>query len=177
MEDTYLGKATERLFLPLMKLMLPELVDWDLPQEGGFHNCVLVAIDKRYPQQARKVMHSLWGTGQMQFAKCIIVLDAAVDVHDYGRVAWRVLNNVDWKRDVIILDGPLDVLDHSAPQPLWGGKIGIDATAKGPEEGHDREWPPDIEMTDAVKARIDELWPSLGLDSPGGSDTRGAASP
>ena len=99
MEDAYLGKATERLFLPLMKLTLPELVDWDLPKEGGFHNCVIVAIDKRYPLQARKVMHALWGMGQMQFAKCIVVVDRDVDVHDYAQVAWRVFNNVDWKRD------------------------------------------------------------------------------
>ncbi len=141
MEDAYLGKATERLFLPLMKFTLPELVDWDLPMEGGFHNCVIVAIDKRYPLQARKVMHSLWGTGQMQFAKCIVVVDKDVDVHDYAQVAWRVFNNVDWKRDVLTVEGPLDVLDHSSPNPLWGGKIGIDATRKWPEEGHTREWP------------------------------------
>jgi 4-hydroxy-3-polyprenylbenzoate decarboxylase len=177
MEDAYLGKATERLFLPLMKLTLPELVDWDLPKEGGFHNCVLVAIEKRYPQQARKVMHSLWGTGQMQFSKCIIVVDAAVDVHDYAQVAWRVLNNVDWKRDVMLSEGPVDVLDHSAPQPLWGGKIGIDATTKSTEEGHARDWPPDVEMTDQVKRRIDELWPSLGLETPGWSSLPDAALP
>ena len=166
MEDAYLGKATERLFLPLMKLTLPELVDWNLPMEGGFHNCVIVAIDKRYPLQARKVMHSLWGAGQMQFAKCIVVLDRDVDVHDYGQVAWRVFNNVDWKRDVLSIEGPLDVLDHSSPNPLWGGKIGIDATKKLPEEGHAREWPGDVEMSAEVKARIDALWANLG---PGGS--------
>jgi 4-hydroxy-3-polyprenylbenzoate decarboxylase len=164
MEDAYLGKATERLFLPLMKLTLPELVDWDLPKEGGFHNCVIAAIDKRYPLQARKVMHSLWGTGQLQFSKCIVVVDADVDVHDYAQVAWRVFNNVDWKRDVVSVDGPLDVLDHSAPQALWGGKIGIDATRKGPEEGHTREWPPDVEMSPEVKARIDALWPTMVVE-------------
>jgi 4-hydroxy-3-polyprenylbenzoate decarboxylase len=166
MEDAYLGKATERLFLPLMKLTLPELVDWDLPKEGGFHNCVIVSIDKRYPMQARKVMHALWGMGQMQFAKCIVVLDRDVDVHDYAQVAWRVLNNVDWKRDVVATEGPLDVLDHSSPNALWGGKIGIDATKKGPEEGHTREWPADVHMGAEVKARIDALWPTLGLDGP-----------
>ena len=164
MEDAYLGKATERLFLPLMQLTLPELVDWDLPKEGGFHNCVIVSIDKRYPLQARKVMHALWGMGQMQFAKCIVVLDRDVDVHDYAQVAWRVFNNVDWKRDILQVDGPLDVLDHSAPQPLWGGKLGIDATKKGPDEGHTREWPPDVEMSAEVKARVDALWPALGLE-------------
>jgi len=163
MEDTYLGKATERVFLPLMRLTLPELVDWDLPKEGGFHNCVLVSVKKRYPLHARKVMHALWGMGQMQFCKCIVVVDAEVDVHDYGQVAWRVLSNVDWRRDVVVSEGPLDVLDHSAPQPLWGAKVGIDATKKGPAEGHQREWPPDVEMSPDVKALIDGLWPALGL--------------
>jgi 4-hydroxy-3-polyprenylbenzoate decarboxylase len=166
MEDAYLGKATERLFLPLLRLTLPELVDMDLPKEGGFHNCALVSVNKRYPLHARKVMHALWGAGQMQFCKCIVVVDGDVDVHDYARVAWRVFNNVDWKRDIVVAEGPLDVLDHSAPQPLWGAKIGIDATRKGPSEGHPREWPPDVEMSADVKARIDELWPSLGLGEP-----------
>lgn len=163
MEDAYLGKATERLFLPLLQLTLPEVVDLDLPKEGGFHNCAIVSIDKRYPLHSRKVMHAIWGMGQMQFSKCIVVVDAAVDVHDYAQVAWRVFNNVDWKRDVVVTDGPLDVLDHSAPQPLWGAKIGIDATRKGPAEGHCREWPPDVEMSAEVKARVDQLWPTLGL--------------
>jgi 4-hydroxy-3-polyprenylbenzoate decarboxylase len=166
MEDTYLGKATERVFLPLMRFTLPELVDFDLPKEGGFHNCALVSMDKRYPLHARKVMHSLWGAGQMQFCKCIVVVDADVNVHDYAQVAWRVFNNVDWRRDVVVTEGPLDVLDHSAPQPLWGAKIGIDATKKGPNEGHSREWPSDVEMSPEIKARIDELWPSLGLGGP-----------
>jgi len=168
MEDAYLGKATERLFLPLLRLTLPELVDMDLPKEGGFHNCALVSLDKRYPMHSRKVMHALWGAGQMQFCKCIVVLDADVDVHDYAQVAWRVFNNVDWRRDVMIVEGPLDVLDHSAPQALWGAKIGIDATRKGPLDGHSREWPSDVEMSPDVKARVDALWPSLGLgDLPG----------
>jgi len=168
MEDTFLGKATERLFLPLLRLTLPELVDMDLPKEGGFHNCALVSVNKRYPLHSRKVMHHLWGAGQMQFCKCIVVVDADVDVHDYAQVAWRVFNNVDWKRDVLVAEGPLDVLDHSSPQPLWGAKIGIDATSKGSDEGHPREWPPDVEMSPEVKARVDELWPSLGLDLAGG---------
>lgn len=172
MEDAQLGKATERIFLPLIRLTLPELVDMDLPQEGGFHNCAIVSLDKSYPLQARKVMHALWGAGQMQFCKCIVVVDADVDVHDYAQVAWRVFSNVDWKRDVLVGEGPLDVLDHSAPQPLWGGKIGIDATTKGPAEGHHRSWPPDVEMSAEVRARVDELWPSLGL---GPGDRPGAA--
>jgi 4-hydroxy-3-polyprenylbenzoate decarboxylase len=177
MEDAYLGKATERLFLPLLQLTLPEVQDMDLPKEGGFHNCVIVSIDKRYPLHARKMMHALWGTGQMQFAKSIVVVDAGVDVHDYARVAWRVLSNVDWKRDITVVDGPLDVLDHSSPHPLWGGKIGIDATRKWPEEGHAREWPADVEMSAEVKARVDALWPTLGLGDlrRGGSGPAGVA--
>ena len=179
MEDTYLGKATERLFLPLLRITLPELIDMDLPKEGGFHNCVLVSIDKRYPLHARKVIHALWGTGQMQFAKCIVVVDSGVDVHDYAQVAWRVFNNVDWQRDVTVVEGPLDVLDHSSPHPLRGGKIGIDATTKWPEEGHGREWPSDVEMSPEVKARVDELWPSLGLGDlrPPGRGAAGPAAP
>lgn len=167
MEDAFLGKATERLFLPLLRATLPELVDFDLPKEGGFHNCALVSVRKRYPMHARKVMHSLWGTGQMQFCKCIVVLDEDVDVHDYAQVAWRVFNNVDWKRDVMVVDGPLDALDHSSPSPHWGGKIGIDATKKGPDEGHPREWPPDVEMSEEVKARVSQMWPQLGLTGMG----------
>ncbi|MCX8031809.1 MAG: menaquinone biosynthesis decarboxylase [Thermoleophilia bacterium] len=164
MEDAYLGKATERIFLPLIQLTLPEVVDIDLPMQGGFHNCALVAIEKRYPLHARKVMHALWGMGQLQFSKCIVVVDAEVNVHDYAEVAWRVFNNVDWKRDVLAVEGPVDVLDHSSPQPLWGGKMGIDATRKWAEEGHPREWPADVVMSQDVKARVDELWPLLGLN-------------
>jgi 4-hydroxy-3-polyprenylbenzoate decarboxylase len=175
MEDTYLGKATERLFLPLLRITLPELVDMDLPKEGGFHNCALVSVDKRYPMHGRKVMNALWGTGQMQFCKCIVVLDGDVDVHDYAQVAWRVFNNVDWRRDVVVGEGPLDVLDHSSPQPLWGAKIGIDATTKGPGEGHQRAWPPDVEMSAEVKARVDELWPHLGLAGLSGGRVAGEA--
>jgi 4-hydroxy-3-polyprenylbenzoate decarboxylase len=162
-EDAYLGKATETLFLPLMQMTLPELVDMDLPKEGGFHNCALVSVRKRYPMHARKVMHALWGAGQMQFCKCIVVVDEGVDVHDYAQVAWRVFNNVDWKRDIVVAEGPLDALDHSSPNPHWGAKIGIDATRKGPDEGHPREWPPDVEMSQEVKARVTEMWPRLGL--------------
>ncbi len=166
MEDAYLGKATERLFLPLLKLTLPEVVDMDLPKEGGFHNCAIISVDKRYPMHARKIMHAVWGQGQMQFTKAVVVVDGDVDVHDYAKVAWRVFNNVDWQRDVTIVEGPLDVLDHSSPHPVRGGKIGIDATRKWPSEGHDREWPADVEMSADVKTRVDALWPVLGLGKP-----------
>jgi 4-hydroxy-3-polyprenylbenzoate decarboxylase len=170
MEDAYLGKATERLFLPLLRMTLPELVDMDLPKEGGFHNCTLVSLRKRYPMHARKVMHALWGAGQMQFCKCIVVLDEDVNVHDHAQVAWRLLNNVDWKRDIVVTEGPLDALDHSSPNPHWGGKIGIDATRKGADEGHNREWPLDVEMSPEVKAKVTEMWPRLGLgEGPGGT--------
>jgi 4-hydroxy-3-polyprenylbenzoate decarboxylase len=177
MEDAYLGKATERLFLPLLRITQPDVVDMDLPKEGGFHNCAILSVDKRYPFQARKIMHSVWGTGQMQFTKCVVVVDKDVDVHDYAQVAWRVFNNVDWQRDVTVVEGPLDVLDHSSPFPLRGGKIGIDATTKWPSEGHSREWPADVEMSPEVKARVDELWPSLGLGGAGGRPVPGAAPP
>ncbi|GAB4261262.1 MAG: menaquinone biosynthesis decarboxylase [Thermoleophilia bacterium] len=163
MEDAYLGKATERLFLPLLQLTLPEVVDMDLPAEGVFHNCALLSIRKRYPMHARKIMHAVWGTGQMQFTKTVIVVDEDVDVHDYGQVAWRVFNNVDPRRDIVITEGPLDALDHASPTPFWGAKMGVDGTSKWPEEGHPREWPPVMEMAPEVKQRVDRLWPELGL--------------
>jgi len=174
MEDTYLGKATERLFLPLLQLTMPEVVDMDLPDEGGFHNCAILSIRKSYPLHARKVMHAVWGMGQMQFTKNVIVVDEDVNVHDYAEVAWRVLNNVDPRRDTIITEGPLDALDHSSPNPHWGAKMGIDGTRKWPEEGHPREWPPDIVMDPEVKRRVDQLWTELGLDKWGLGDLGGA---
>lgn len=146
MEDGYLGKATERLFLPLLQKALPEIVDMDMPVAGIFHNLVIVSIDKQYPQQARKVMFALWGLGQMMLNKILVVVDQDTDVHDYNQVLWRVGNCMDAKRDVLIADGPLDVLDHASPQWGWGGKIGIDATRKWKEEGFAREWPEELVM-------------------------------
>jgi 4-hydroxy-3-polyprenylbenzoate decarboxylase len=163
MEDCFIAKATERLFLPLLRLTLPEVVDMDLPMEGVFHNCAILSMKKAYPMHARKLMHAVWGTGQMQFTKCVIVVDADVDVHDYGQVAWRVFNNVDPKRDTVLAEGPLDALDHSSPTANWGAKIGIDATRKLSTEGHPREWPPDIVMSPEVTARVDAMWSDLGL--------------
>ena len=163
MEDCFIAKATERLFLPLLRLTLPEVVDMDLPMEGVFHNCAILSMKKAYPMHARKVMHAVWGTGQMQFTKFVVVVDHDVDVHDYGQVAWRVFNNVDPKRDMVLAEGPLDVLDHSSPTPDWGAKVGIDATRKLPSEGHPREWPPDIAMSAEVSARVDAMWADLGL--------------
>ena len=169
MEDCYLAKATERIFLPLMQQMLPEIVDINMPLEGVFHDCCVVAIDKRYPMQARKVMHALWGMGQMMNVKMIIVVDKHVNVQDMKEVWWRVFNNIDAKHDLEIVEGPLDVLDHSSPMAKWGAKLGIDATKTWPEEGHTRPWPDEITMTDEVRARVDALWARLGLEGEGGA--------
>jgi 4-hydroxy-3-polyprenylbenzoate decarboxylase len=163
MEDDYLGKATERIFLPLLRRQNPEIVDLNLPIEGVFHNLVLISIDKRYPGHARKIMHTIWGAGQMQFSKCIVVVDKEVDVQDPRQVVFRLSNNVDWRRDVTIVEGPLDALDHSSPLPKFGGKIGIDATRKLPEEGHPREWPDDLVMDPAVVDRVRQRWAEYGL--------------
>jgi 4-hydroxy-3-polyprenylbenzoate decarboxylase len=166
MEDCYMGKATERIFLPLIRKTLPEVVDINLPLEGVFHNIALVSIDKRYPGHPRKVMYALWGLGQMSFTKMIVVVDKWVDVQDVSEVVWRIGNNVDPKRDTVILEGPLDVLEHASPIPAYGGKMGIDATKKLPSEGFQREWPPDIVMSPEIKALVDRRWKEYGLDGP-----------
>jgi 4-hydroxy-3-polyprenylbenzoate decarboxylase len=164
MEDCFMGKATERIFLPLIKLQLPEIVDFNLPIEGVFHNLAFVSIKKSYPGQARKVASAIWGMGQMMFTKIIIVVDDDVDVQNTSEVLWRLGNNVSPRRDVMIVDGPLDVLDHASPTPNYGSKIMIDATKKLPDEGHTREWPDAIEMSDDIKKRVDSIWSKLGLD-------------
>lgn len=163
MEDCFIGKATERLFLPLIKKQLPEVVDMNLPLEGVFHNLCFVSIDKRYPGQARKVMYALWGMGQMMFTKIIVVVDKNINVQNVSEVLWRIGNNVDPRRDIAILEGPLDALDHASPLAFYGGKMGIDATKKGPEDGHHREWPTTLRMDEGVKAKVDALWGQLGL--------------
>jgi 4-hydroxy-3-polyprenylbenzoate decarboxylase len=163
MEDAYIGKATERLFLPLLRLVQPEIVDMDLPIEGVFHDCAIVSIKKEYPGQARKVMSAIWGMGQMMFTKFVVVVDEHVDVHDYSEVAWRVFNNVDPARDCVVVAGPLDVLDHSSPLARYGAKMGIDATKTWPDEGHQREWPEELAMDPAVKARVTARWAEFGL--------------
>ena len=164
MEDCYLAKATERIFLPLLQQMLPEIVDINMPLEGVFHDCVIVSIRKQFPMQARKVMHAMWGMGQMMNVKMIIVVDEHVNVQDEQEVWWRVFNNIDARQDIVMVDGPLDVLDHSSPQPQWGTKVGIDATKSWPQEGHTREWPDEIVMSDEVKKMVDEKWQGLGLE-------------
>jgi len=163
MEDCYLAKATERIFLPLLQQVQPEIVDINMPFAGVFHNCVIVSIKKRYPYQARKVMHGLWGMGQMMNVKMIVVVDEYVDVQNLSEVAWRALANVDADRDLEIVHGPLDVLDHSSPMPKFGAKIGIDATRSWKEEGFNRDWPEEIKMSAEVVARVDEIWSDLGL--------------
>jgi 4-hydroxy-3-polyprenylbenzoate decarboxylase len=163
-EDCYMALATERIFLPLIKFQLPEIVDLHLPMEGVFHNCVLVSIRKRYPGHARKVMNALWGMGQMMFAKFIIVVDEDVNVQNISEVLWKVFNNVDPRRDILIVDGPLEVLDHSAPLPLYGSKMGIDATKKLLSEGHTREWPKDIVMSQDIIELVNNRWKDYGID-------------
>jgi 4-hydroxy-3-polyprenylbenzoate decarboxylase len=163
MEDAYLGKATERFFLHLLRVVLPEIVDINMPVEGGFHNMVIVSIRKRYPGQARKVMAGIWGMMLMMLSKFIIVVDEHVDVQNLHEVLFRVGNNVDPKRDTLIVDGPVDALDHSSPYEKYGWKMGLDATAKLPEEGHPRPWPPDIEMTPEMKALVTERWNEYGI--------------
>jgi len=161
MEDYWMGKATERLFLPLMRLFAGEIVDWCMPAEGVFHNLVLVSIHKRYPGQARKVMHALWGMGLMALTKAIIIFDAEVDVQNVSQAMFNALGSVDWSRDVLIHDGPVDALDHASYNFAFGGKIGIDATRKRPEEGYQRAWPEPLAMDPAVKQKIDAIWKQL----------------
>ena len=163
MEDYYMGKVTERVFLPIIKTVLPEVVDVCMPAEGIFHNLVIVSVKKEYPGQARKVMYGLWGMGLMSLAKTIVVVDHFVNVQDLSEVAWRVTNNLDPSQDILFASGPLDDLDHSSPTPKFGSKMGIDATAKGPMEGRQREWPPDIVMSPEIVALVDKKWDQYGL--------------
>lgn len=163
MEDYWLGHATERIFLPLLKLTVPEVVDYHMPAAGIFHNLVFVSIDKQYPGQAYKVMHALWGQGLMSLAKVLVIVDKDVNVHDPDEVWWVALNNIDPQRDTEFVRGPVDVLDHASQHFSFGTKMGIDGTRKWPEEGFTREWPDRIEMDAATRRRVDEMWGELGL--------------
>ncbi len=163
MEDCYMGKATERMFLPLVKMQLAEIVDMNLPLEGVFHNCALISIRKSYPMHARKVMNAIWGLGQMMFTKFIFIFDEDVNVQNTSEAAWKAFNNVDPSRDILISEGPLDVLDHSSPRPIYGAKMGIDATKKWPEEGYQREWPDEIQMSDDIRKLVDKRWKEYGF--------------
>jgi 4-hydroxy-3-polyprenylbenzoate decarboxylase len=164
MEDGWMGKAVERIFLPLMKLNLPEIVDVNLPVEGIFHNLMIVSIRKSYPGQARKVMHGIWSLGQAMFTKCIVVVDEDVNVHDIGEVTLKALNNIDPERDIQFTLGPIDSLDHASRLPNYGSKMGIDATRKWSTEGFSRPWPDEITMSLNIKAMIDKKWKSLGIE-------------
>jgi len=163
MEDCYLGKATERIFLPLIKVQCPEIIDMNFPLEGVFHNCVIVSIKKSYPKHAQKIMNALWGLGQMMYTKMIIVVDENVNPHDLSTVAWKVFNNIDAKRDLVISEGPLDALDHASNTAYFGHRLGIDATKKWTSEGHARPWPDDIEMSKEIKDLVDKRWKEYGI--------------
>src|SRR5438874_4047212 len=161
-EDAWLGKATERIFLPAIRMSVPEIVDYDLPVAGAFHNCVIVSVRKRFAGHAQKVMHAIWGLGMRSLTTAVVVVDEWVDVHDYEEVFFRVCANVDPKRDVVLAEGSLDQLDHAPSLEFYGGKLGIDATHKGPAEGT-REWPPEIEMSDEVRALVTRRWEEYGI--------------
>lgn len=163
MEDCYMGKATERIFLPLIKMQHPEVVEINFPLEGVFHNCVIVSIKKRFPGHAKKIMNSLWGMGQMMYTKLIIVVDYNISPQDISTVAWKVFNNIDAKRDVVISEGPLDALDHASNLPHYGYRMGIDATKKWESEGHTRPWPDDIEMSENIKELVSRKWSDYGI--------------
>ena len=162
-EDFFMGKAGERLMLPALQLTLPEVVDINMPAEGIFHNLMLVSIKKEYPGHPRKVMYAIWGTGLLMLAKTIVVVDQDVDVQDLSEVAWRVTANIDPSNDIVLVDGPVDDLDHAAAAPRYGSKMGIDATAKGVMDGRAREWPPDIVMSEEIRQLVDSKWNEYGI--------------
>jgi 4-hydroxy-3-polyprenylbenzoate decarboxylase len=163
-EDAYMGKAVERVFLPLMKLTIPELVDINLPIEGVFHNLMIISIRKSYPGQARKLMNAIWSLGQVMFTKCIIVVDEDVNVQDIGEVTLKVLNHIDPERDIQFTLGPVDSLDHASRLPNYGSKMGIDATRKWATEGFTRPWPDEIVMDTTTKALVDGKWKALAKE-------------
>jgi 4-hydroxy-3-polyprenylbenzoate decarboxylase len=162
-EDYWLGKATERIFLPLLQMIVPDIIDYDLPMFGCFHNCAFVKIRKEYPLQARRVMSAIWGAGQMAFTKMIVVVDEHVDVHNQDEVLFHVCANVDPRRDIMFVDGPLDILDHATPAYGAGSKMGIDATRKIAGEGQVREWPEELEMSAEVREKVTRRWREYGL--------------
>jgi 4-hydroxy-3-polyprenylbenzoate decarboxylase len=164
MEDGWMGKAVERIFLPLMKLTIPEIVDINLPLEGVFHNLMIVSIRKSYPGQARKVMSAMWSLGQAMFTKCILVVDEDVDVHDIGGVTLKVLNNIDPERDIQFTLGPIDSLDHASRLPNYGSKMGVDATRKWTSEGFTRPWPDEITMDTKTRSLVDAKWKALAKE-------------
>ena len=164
MEDAWMGKTVERIFLPMMRMTIPEIVDINLPVEGVFHNLMILSIRKSYAGQARKVMNAIWSLGQAMFTKCIVVVDEDCDVQDLGEVTLRVANNIDPERDIQFTMGPVDSLDHASRLPNYGSKMGIDATRKWAAEGFTRPWPQMIEMDGGTRARVDAIWKKLGIE-------------
>lgn len=162
-EDYWLGKATERIFLPLLQMLVPDVLDYDLPMFGCFHNCAFVKIKKEYPYQARRVMHAMWGAGQMSLTKIIVVVDEHVDVHNQDEVLFHLCANVDPQRDIELVRGPVDILDHAAPACGVGSKLGIDATRKLPGEGQVREWPAELEMSPEIRDHVARRWAEYGI--------------
>ena len=162
-EDFFMGKAAERIMLPVLQMALPEVTDMNMPAEGVFHNLIIVSIRKEFQGHAQKVMHALWGMGLLMLTKTIIVVDHFVNVQDLSEVAWRVTNNINPATDVMFAEGPIDDLDHATPVPKYGSKMGIDATAKGPMDGRTRDWPPDIVMSRELKELVDRRWKEYGL--------------
>ncbi|TWJ12166.1 4-hydroxy-3-polyprenylbenzoate decarboxylase [Stackebrandtia albiflava] len=162
-EDYGLGKATERIFLPLLKLLIGDLVDYNMPEPGVFHNCLIVSIRKRYPKHAHQIMNAIWGAHMIGMSKLIVVVDEDCDVHDLNEVAWRAFGNVDYGHDLVVNTGPVDHLDHASYQQFWGGKAGVDATRKLPGEGYLRGWPDEAVMPSSVKATVDGRWREYGL--------------
>lgn len=164
MEDCYMAKATERIFLPIIRMILPEIVDMCLPLEGVFHNCAIISIKKSYPKHAFKVMNALWGLSQMMYTKMLIIVDGDIDVQNMSTVMWKVFNNIDAKRDLLISEGPLDALDHSSETAFYGYRLGIDATKKTKLDGHTRAWPDDITMSQDIIDMVKEKWSEYGID-------------
>ncbi|MCH8853662.1 MAG: UbiD family decarboxylase, partial [Planctomycetes bacterium] len=162
-EDYYLGKATERIFLPLLKMIIPDIIDYHLPRFGAFHHCAFVKIKKEYPYHARKVMHAIWGAGQMAFTKLIIVVGESVNIHDEQDVLFHMCANIDPSRDLELVTGPLDILDHASVTYGGGGKLGIDATHKLPGEGQVRDWPDELVMSEEITSLIARRWEEYGL--------------
>jgi 4-hydroxy-3-polyprenylbenzoate decarboxylase len=163
MEDYFIGKATERIFLPLLKMLVPDVIDYNLPMSGAFHNCAVLKIRKEYPQQARRLMHAIWGAGQMSFTKFIVVVDEHVDIHDEQQVLFQVFANVDPLRDVEIVKGPIDILDHASIEYGWGGKIGFDATRKWSGEGQVRTWPRELSFDEMTRSLVEKRWREYGI--------------
>ncbi|GAA1334202.1 menaquinone biosynthesis decarboxylase [Actinocatenispora thailandica] len=162
-EDHGLGKATERIFLPLIKILIPDIVDMNMPEPGVFHNCLVVSIDKRFPKQAQKVMHAVWGAHLLSLTKLVIVVDADCDVHDLREVSFRAFGNVDYLHDIVVSEGPVDHLDHSSYHQFFGGKLGVDATRKLPTEGYTRDWPEMMTMSPEIVSTVDKRWSEYGL--------------